>query len=107
MLLTTHEELLQHIGETVIFSHTNGKRAFEEVGMLFLDRHRQSDYQSIYLLSNALSGRLPLSDEWKDYGYKYSWIISHTLKHYEEDNQDVVEIRIIQIDFNKLEEVLC
>lgn len=105
MLLTTHEELMQHIGETVIFSHTDCRRASDETGMLFLDE--QSDYQSIYLLSNALSGRLPLSDEWKKYGYKHSWIISHTLKHYEEDNQDVVEIRTIQIDFNKLEEVLC
>lgn len=104
MQLTTHEELLQHIGETVIFTHADEERASNEVGMLFLDKQ---DSQAIYLLSNALSGRVPCSDEWMKYGYKYSWIISHSYKHYEEDNQYISCICTIQLDYDKLEEILC
>lgn len=103
MQLKTHEELLQHIEETVIFTHINGERASNDVGMLFLDTQ---DSEAIYLLNNSLNGRVPCSDEWEQYGYKYSWIISHPLTPHEEDNHDIISICTISIDYNKLEEIL-
>lgn len=105
MLLETHKELLQHIGETVIFSHIGRLKLTKYVGRLFLDN--KSDYESIYLLNDSLNGRLPFSEEWKDYGYKHSWIISNSLNHYEVCKQDIVNIHTISMDYNKLEEILC
>lgn len=102
MQLKTHEELIQHEGDEVTFISRGRQQIF---GRLFLDTY--NGRKRVYILNNRIEGCYPNTDEWKKYGYKYSWNISSEPNPYECDNRDVYKIETISIDFNRLEKVLC
>lgn len=93
-IATTYEELKKYDRIRVRFNNTEG--------ILYLFDG------NAFFLSNKMDGASPKDNgEWKEYGYKHSWIISYTLKPYEENNQGISSICTISIDYNKLEEILC
>lgn len=54
----------------------------------------------VYILNNSARGVCPnFSDEWKRYGYKYSWCIHPDFYHY-------IELPKPIADFSKLDEIL-
>lgn len=104
MHLTTHEGLLQHIGEEVLFSHRSKSRVKNRRGVLFSEVIEGNT--RIYILNDWVEGTEPASEKWRKSGYTRSWFISSDHRKFEYDDQGIESVYTF-LDFNKLEEVLC
>lgn len=113
--LLTHNALLSHAGERVLFTLSERMRSIFNLPKVDLVEgllYANDDDRVVFLLSNMLDGTDPYDyngyTEWTKYGFTKSFLLSSSRWMYEMHAiHDIFNIHLCPVDFNKLEEVLC